>query len=120
MTHKYIFISTLANTQNRQTRSRSHALAPLNVHTSQDYIKQPDKPHQQAQNASHLYMGKMHKPHNEPKLYSRVICTYAAILKNCIMRPVFQLCLYFVTTLKMFCNLFVIYGQNRRAYVWEN
>ena len=26
----------------------------------------------------------------------------------------------FVTTLKMFCNLFVIHGQNRRVYAWEN
>lgn len=37
-------------------------------------------------------------------------CTYAAILKNCIMRYVFQFCLCFVTTLKTFCNLFVICG----------
>ena len=97
------FTSTLINTKpsNTLTLSRSHA---LNAHTNQDYIKQPDKPHQQAQNASHLYMGKMHKPHNAPKLYSWVICTYAAILKNCIMRSVFQSCLCFVTTLKMFCN----------------
>ena len=29
-------------------------------------------------------------------------CTYAAILKNCIMRSVFQSCLCFVTILKMF------------------
>lgn len=35
-------------------------------------------------------------------------CTYAAILKNCIMRSVFQFCLCFVTTLKIFCNFFVI------------
>ena len=34
------FTSTLTNTQDRQTRSRSHA---LNAHTSQGYIKQPDK-----------------------------------------------------------------------------
>ena len=51
--------------------------------------KQPDQPHPQAQNASRLYMSKMHKPHNATKLYSRAICTYAAILKNCIMRSVF-------------------------------
>ena len=35
-------------------------------------------------------------------------CIYTAILKNCIMRYVFQFCLCFVTTLKMFCNFFVI------------
>ena len=40
MTHKYIFTSILKDTQDLQTRSRSHA---LNAHTSQDYIKQPDK-----------------------------------------------------------------------------
>ena len=47
-------------------------------------------------------------------------CTYAAILKNCIMRSVFQFCLCFETTLKTFCNLFVICGQNGRVYAWEN
>ena len=35
-----IFYIYTINTQNRQTRQRSHA---LNAHTSQDYIKQPDK-----------------------------------------------------------------------------
>ena len=43
MTHKYIFTSILKDTQDLQTRLHSRALAPLNVHTSQDYIKQPDK-----------------------------------------------------------------------------
>ena len=41
---------------------------------------------------------------------------YAAILKNCIMRSVFQFCLCFVITLKTFCNLFVI-CRAKWAYV---
>ena len=65
--------------------------------------KQLDKPHQQAQTASRIYRAKctsriMHQA------IQLAICTYAAILKNCIMRSVFQFCLCFVTTLKMFCN----------------
>ena len=52
--------------------------------------------------------GKIHKPHNATKPYGLSICTYVAILKNCIMRSVFQFCLCFVTILKIFCNLFVI------------
>ena len=69
--------------------------------------KQPNEPHQQAQNASHLYMAKC-KSRIMYQAIQLATCTYAAILKNCIMRSVFQSCLCFVTTLKMFCNLFVI------------
>ena len=103
--YKQIYIYTYKYTKpsNTLTRSRFHA---LNTYANRHRINSPiSYTHSQAQNASHLYMGKMHKPHNAPKLYSRVICTYAAILKNCIMRSVFQSCLCFVTTLKTFCNL---------------
>ena len=96
------FTSTLTNTQDRQTRSRSHA---LNAHTSQYRINSLiSYTRSQAQTASYLYRAKctsriMHQA------IQLVTCTYAAILKNCIMRSVFQFCLCFVTTLKMFCNL---------------
>ena len=70
--------------------------------------KQPDQTHQQAKPQAIYIWAKMHKPHNATKPYSRATCTYAAILKSCIMRSVFQFCLCFVTTLKIFCNFFVI------------
>ena len=77
--------------------------------------KKPDEPHSQAQIASHLYRAKctsriMHQA------IQLAICTYAAILKNCIMRSVFQFCFCFVTILKTFCNFFVIY-RAKWAYI---
>ena len=39
--------------------------------------KQPDKLYSlTSAGASHLYMGKMQKPHNATKLYNLAICTY--------------------------------------------
>ena len=65
--------------------------------------KQPDNYTNKRKTASHLYRAKctsriMHQA------IQLATCTYAAILKNCIMRSVFQSCLCFVTTLKTFCN----------------
>ena len=114
----YIYIYKYTRPSNTLTLSRSYA---LNARTSQECIKQPDK----------LYSltSASHKPFiYRAKCTSRIMhqaiqlatCTYVAILKNCIMRSVFQFCLCFVTTLKTFCNLFVIHGKNRRVYAWEN
>ena len=99
--------------KNRQTRSRSHA---LNAHTAKDCI-------------SNL-IGHTHKSRTQAiyiwaKCTSRIMhqaiqlatCTYAAILKNCIMRSVFQFYLCFVTTLKMFCNIFVICRAKMCTYM---
>ena len=113
----YIYTYKYTRPSNALTLSRSRSLKrPYKPRL----YKQPNEPHPQTQNASNVYRAKMHKPHNATRLYSRANCTYAAILKNCIMRSVFQLCLCFVTTLKMFCNFFIICGQNRRVYAWEN
>ena len=98
-----IFYIYTTNTQDRQTRSRSHA---LNANTSQDCINSPDKLYSltNASRKPFIYRAKctsriMHQA------IQLATCTYAAILKNCIMRSVFQFCLCFVTTLKTFCNL---------------
>ena len=67
--------------------------------------KQLNEPHQQAQTASRIYMGKKCTSRIMHQAIQLATCTYAAILKNCIMGSVFQFCLCFVTTLKIFCNL---------------
>ena len=100
----YIYTYKYTKPSNMLTLSRS-----LNAHTSQERINSLiSYTRSQEQNASHIYGAKMHKPHNATKPYSRATCIYTAILKNCIMRYVFQFYLCFVTTLKIFCNLFVI------------
>ena len=94
------YIYTYKYTRPSNTLTLSRTQCPYKPRTH----KQPDKPHQQTQAASHVYMGKMQSRimHQAIQLAA---CTYAAILKNCIMRSMFQFCLCFVTTLKMFCNL---------------
>ena len=89
--------------KNRQTRSRSHA---LNAHTSQYRIKQPNKLYSltSAERKPFIY-GQKYTSRIMHQAIQLATCTYAAILKNCIMRSVFQFCLCFVTTLKMLCNL---------------
>ena len=78
----------------KHTKPSNTPTLSLSKHTHKPIPhKQPDKPHPQAQAESRLYRAKMYKPHNATKLYGRAICTYAAILKNCIMRSVFQFCL---------------------------
>ena len=106
MTYKYIYIYIYIHkyTKPSNTLTLSRHKRP---HKPRTY-KQPDKLYKQAQNASRAYMAKCTIRIMPQKPYSRTICTYAAILKNCIMRSVFQFCLCFVTTLKIFCNLFVI------------
>ena len=96
------FTSTLTNTQDRQTRSRSHV---LNAYTNQERINSLiSYTHSQAQNASHLYMGKMHKPHNAPShtISDLHICGAFEKLHNAFYVSALSL---FVTTLKTFCNL---------------
>ena len=58
--------------------------------------KQPDKLYSQAQNASHLYMGKMHKPHNAPNhtISNLHICGDFEKLHNA----------FCVSVLSLFCN----------------
>ena len=58
--------------------------------------KQPDEPHSQAQNASHLYMGKIHKPYNAPShtISDLYICGDFEKLHNA----------FCVSILSLFCN----------------
>ena len=51
----YIYTYKYTKPSNTLTLSR---LRSLNAHTSQERIKQPNEPHQQAQNASRLYRAK--------------------------------------------------------------
>ena len=100
-----IFYIYTINTQDRQTRSRSHA---LNTHTSQHRIDSLiSYTHSQEQTASYLYMGKIHKPHNAPShiIGNLYICGDSEKLHNAFYVSILSL---FVTTLKTFCNLFVI------------
>ena len=80
--------------KNRQTHSRSHA---LNTHTSQERINSLiSYTHSQEQNASYLYMGKMHKPHNAPShtISDLHICGDFEKLHNA----------FCVSVLSLFCN----------------
>ena len=97
-----IFYIYTINTQDRQTHSRSHA---LNTHTSQERINSLiSYTRSQEQTASHIY-GQKCTSRIMHQAIQLATCIYVAILKNCIMRSVFQFCLCFVTTLKTFCNL---------------
>ena len=83
--------------KNRQTRSRSRS---LNVHTAQDCISSltilANKRRPQA-----IYIWVKYTSRIMHQAIQLATCTYAAILKNCIMCYVFQFCLCFV----IFCNL---------------
>ena len=73
MTHKqpYIYAYKYKTVKHAHALTLSRPKRPSKPRTH----KQPDKPHQQTQLASHLYMGKMHKPHNAPS-YIAVQLTY--------------------------------------------
>ena len=97
--YNILYIYTYKYTKPSNTLTLSRTKRPCKPRP----YKQPDQPHQQAQNAINLYMAKytsriMHQA------IQLATCTYTAILKNCIMCSMFQFCLCFVTTLKMFCN----------------
>lgn len=97
----YIYTYKYIKPSNTLTLSLSQCLHGPRLH------KQLDRPHPQEQTASRAYMAKC----TSRIMYQTIqlaACTYAAILKNCIMCYVFQFCLCFVTTLKTFCNFFVI------------
>ena len=92
MTHKQIYIYTYK--YKTVKRSRPHA---INAHASQYRINSLiSYTHPQAQNASHLYMGKMHKPHNAPShtISDLHICGDSEKLHN-------ALC---ISVLSLFCN----------------
>lgn len=101
--YNIFYIYTYKYTRPSNTLTLSLSKRPYKPRTH----KQPNEPHQQTQTASRLYMAKC-TSRIMNKAIQLATCTYAAILKNCIMRSVFQFCLYFVTILKIFCNLFVI------------
>ena len=98
--HNIFYIYTI-NTQNRQTRSRSHT---LNAHTSQGRIKQPDDYTNKRRTQAIYIWAKMHKPHNAPShtIGSLHICGDFEKLHNAFCISILSL---FVTALKMFCNL---------------
>ena len=56
----YIYTYKYTRPSNTLTLSRPKRLYKPRLH------KQPDQTHQQAQNASYLYMAKIHKPYNAP------------------------------------------------------
>ena len=56
----YIYTYKYTRLSNTLTLSRTKCLYKPRTY------KQPDKPHQQTQTASHIYGAKMHKPHNAP------------------------------------------------------
>ena len=83
----YIYTYKYTRPSNTLMLSRSHA---LNAHTSQDYIKQPDKLHPltNADRKPFIY-GQKCTSRIMHQAIQLATCTYAAILKNCIMRSVF-------------------------------
>lgn len=99
--YNIFYICTYKYTKPSNTLTLSHAQRPYGPRLH----KQPDHTRQQAQTASHLYIGQKYTSRIMHQAIQLATCTYAAILKNCIMRSVFQFCLCFVTTLKTFCNL---------------
>ena len=95
----YIYNYKYTKPSNTLTLSR---LRSLNAHTSRERINSLiNYTHQQAQTASHLYMGKMHKPHNAPShtISDLHICGDSEKLHNAFYVSVLSL---FVTILKMF------------------
>ena len=97
--YNIFYIYTYKYTRPSNTLTLSRTQRPYKPRTH----KQPDNYTNKRKTASHLYRAKctsriMHQA------IQLATCTYAAILKNCIMRSVFQSCLCFVTTLKTFCN----------------
>ena len=85
--YNIFYIYTYKYTKPSNTLTLSLSQRPYKPRTH----KQPNEPHSLTSTDRKPFIyGKMHKPHNAPKLYSRATCTYAAILKNCIMRSVFQ------------------------------
>ena len=84
--YNIFYIYTYKYTKPSNTLTLSLSQRPYKPRTH----KRPNEPHPQTQNASRVYMGKMHKLHNAPSHMGLAICTYAAILKNCIMCSVFS------------------------------
>ena len=89
----YIYTYKYTKPSNTLTLSR---LRSLNTHTSQECIKQPDKPHKQEQAASHAYRAKctsriMHQAIQLGKLH---ICGDFEKLHNA----------FCVLVLSLFCN----------------
>ena len=96
----YIYNYKYTKLLNTLTLSRRRS---LNAHTSQDYIKQPDKLYSptSADHKPFIYRAKMHKPHNAPShiISNLHICGDFEKLHNAFCVSVLSL---FVTTLKMF------------------
>ena len=96
----YIYTYKYTRPSNTLTLSRSHA---LNAHTSQDCISNLTI-HTNKHRTQAIYIWAKCTSRIMHQAIQLATCTYAAILKNCIMRSVFQSCLCFVTVLKTFCN----------------
>ena len=86
--YNIFYIYTYKYTKPSNTLTLSLSQRPYKPRTH----KHPNETHQQAQNASHAYRTK-YTSHIMHQAIQLATCTYAAILKNCIMRSMFQFCL---------------------------
>ena len=86
----YIYTYKYTRPSNTLTLSRTQRPYKPRPH------KRPNEPHQQTQNASHLYMSKMQKPHNAPShtISNLYICGDFEKLHNA----------FYISILSLFCN----------------